>query len=36
MSKEDINMIYCETNPSLCKGNDTCAEGSTGLLCEDC
>lgn len=29
-------MIPCVNNPKMCLGNDTCLEGYTGLLCENC
>lgn len=35
-SKDSNNLYYCENNPDACMGNDTCREGHTGLLCENC
>lgn len=29
-------MTFCYNNPSACRGNDTCQEGYTGILCEEC
>ncbi|KRX09153.1 Pectin lyase fold/virulence factor [Pseudocohnilembus persalinus] len=31
-----VDIYYCTNFPENCKGNDTCSEGYTGLLCEQC
>ncbi|KRX02998.1 Pectin lyase fold/virulence factor [Pseudocohnilembus persalinus] len=35
-SNETSNFLYCENNIDACAGNDTCAEGYKGPMCEQC
>ncbi|KRX03000.1 Pectin lyase fold/virulence factor [Pseudocohnilembus persalinus] len=33
---QSFNFLYCENNIDACAGNDTCAEGYKGPMCEQC
>ncbi|KAL4483959.1 hypothetical protein ABPG72_013965 [Tetrahymena utriculariae] len=36
LNNETDQILECVNNPGNCAGNDTCKEGHTGPLCEDC
>lgn len=33
ISNKSLDYIFCNKDPSLCLGNDTCKEGYAGVIC---